>query len=150
MATYGTFVDGTTLKASELNDFLTSITITPVISQPSTLNGTRAGRYFKVNKFVFYQFYQAFSVSGTANNAIQVDLPVTAATNSVRLIGSGYYYVASTDIIPISIIRTSTTKASFLTDLSTSLSTFLGQTGGPTLTVASGDAISGCVYYEAA
>lgn len=153
MATFGTFVDGVSLKASELNSFLIKTTHTPVVRQSVTItNGsnTRAA-YSQVNKMVFYSATIYLTSAGTANNRIEVDLPVTAATNSAFAIGFGNYEDNSaTDMFNMVAVRVSTTRVAFLTNSSTSLTTFLGQTGGPTLTIASPDVLFVTLFYEAA
>lgn len=154
MATFGTFVDGVSLKASELNDFFVNTAFTPVFRQSATINISSSARfssYQKVNKIVFYSAKVNVTGAGTANNRIEMDLPVAAAANSERIIGGGHIFDDSTtDIIRVAAVRVSTTRVAFLSDLSTSLTTYLGQTGGPTLTIASGDRFSIFIAYEAA
>lgn len=157
MATYGTFVDGVSLKASEINDFFDLQSFTPVFYQSgavATQTGAttpRIGYYYQVNKIVFCQTHALFNASGTANNRIEFELPVTAAANAERVIGTGFIYdLSATDLIRVAVVRVSTTRVALLTNLSTSLTTYLGQTGGPTLTLALSDSISLTMRYEAA
>lgn len=153
VATFGTFVDGVSLKASELNSLLVSTTFTPVIRQSSSLTVTDAfGRYQKVSNTVLCQaFFQVFA-NGVANNRIEFDLPVTAATNSVRVIGSGYIFDAgSTNVLRVAVVRFSTTKAAFLGGLSNSLTNYLGLSAAtPTITLEAGDFFGFTIQYEAA
>lgn len=154
MATFGTFVDGVSLKASEINGLFSSVVSLPVIRQPAIVLGrsTVVGRYFIVNKLVFYSFTWATSNTGTANNRIELDLPVTAASNSMRVIGSGIYgdSGASPSNFRVAIVQYSTTRAAFLSETTTSLTTYVGQTNGPGLTLANNDSFSGFIVYEAA
>lgn len=154
MATFGTFVDGVSLKASEMNSLLASVQSLPVIRQPGIIAASSAqlGRYYIVNKLVFYNFSWSTNSNGTANNRIELDLPVTAASNSIRVIGSAYYVDsgASPLYYRVAIVQYSTTRAAFLSETTTSLTTYLGQTNGPGFTLGAGDAITGTIVYEAA
>lgn len=154
MATFGTFVDGVSLAASELNSLLKNTTFTPTFRQSVTIttsSQTRPANYQQVNKMIFCHVQALATGAGTANNRIEFDLPVTAAANAERVIGGGFIYDDSaTDVIRVAVVRVSTTRVSFLTNLSTSLTTYLGQTGGPTLTIAANDRFSLFMRYEAA
>jgi hypothetical protein len=154
MATFGTFVNNVSLKASELNTFFARTAFTPVFRQSATITtstSTRPSNYFIVNKLVFCSVRASATTSGTSNNRIEFDLPVAAASNAERVIGSGFIEDNSAnDIIRVIAVRVSTTRVAFLTNASTSLSTYLGQTGGPTLTIANLDIFSLFLTYEAA
>lgn len=152
MATYGTFVDGVSLKAAEANDFFTDINFTPVLRQSTvpTLS-TAAGAYLRVNKIVFAWFRVVASSSGSTGNRIEIDLPVTAASSSVEVIGAGFYLDASaTSYRHMAIVQFSTTRMAFLTSTGTSMTTYLGLTNGPNLRVETGDSFWGHVQYEVA
>jgi hypothetical protein len=154
MATYGTFVDDVSLKFSEVNDFFTAQTEPfPVLTQGVnvTYGNDRLMAYYKVNKFVHGNFYLNATTSGTLNSRIEVSLPVTAASSSVRLIGEALIY----DISAVSyricrIVQISTTRMAFLTDSATSLTTYLGQTNGPNTRLALNDILWGSFRYESA
>lgn len=157
MATFGTFVDGVSLKASEMNGLFASVVSAPVIRQPGIIStsGVLAprGSYYIVNKTVFYTFLWVNGTSGggTANNRIELDLPVAAASNSMRVIGDGLYLDSSANLqFRVAIVQYSTTRAAFLSETTTSLTTYLGQTNGPGLTLAVDDRITGLIVYEAA
>ena len=162
MATFGTFVDDVSLKASELNGFLKPTLSVPVMRQsnvilPQPANATSApfGVYFQVNKLVIYVWrFQANENSGfgTGGNAIELDLPVTAASNSVRVIGTGFYgdNSASPPFFRMSVVQFSATRARFMTGSATSLTSYLGLTNGPALTVSNNDRFNGVIMYEAA
>ena len=153
MATYGTFVDDTTLKASELNDFFPSVSVIPVVRQPSSVTTTvaRYGKYFVVNKTVFYVAHMVLSGAGTGGQRVEVDLPVAAASSSVRVIGHAYISDDSASrTYRCSVVQFSTTRAAFLSNDATSLTAYFGTSGGPNTALASGDAVSINICYEAA
>ena len=154
VATYGTFVDNTTLKASELNDFFKRVSFTPVVRQPSsvaTSTSNRSGTYFQVNKLVLCFIDFNVSGAGTSSNRIELDLPVTAASNSVRVIGSGYFFDTSIDDIRrLAVVQYSTTRAALITGAATSPTAYFGATNGPNTALASNDDIYVKMVYEAA
>lgn len=153
MATYGTFVDDTTLKASELNDFFNSTTFTPVVRQSSslTLSSASYGRYFRVNQLIFCIVHALPTSSGTAGQRIEIDLPVAAASSSVRVLGAGYFNNESgNDIYPLAVVQYSTARVAFISEIATTLTQYLGTSGGPNTGLASGDAIGFNIVYEAA
>jgi hypothetical protein len=148
MATYGTFVDATTLKASEANDFFRTQTSSPVAKQVVSLSGSGSNRFFVVNKTVFWNFVITISSSGTASNAITVDFPVASSSDSFRAIGFGYYFDSSDNIKLVSVVKASSTTVQFMTDAGTSLTNRLGI--NPAITAANGDVIVFNCIYEAA
>jgi len=154
VATYGTFVDNVTLKASEANDFFVwsqGSATNPVKQSNTPAQGSYVRGYAQVNKMVCWYIWWQSAGSGTSNNAITIDLPVAAAANSVRVIGAGYVFdSSSSDVFRVVAVRTSTTQISLLSEGSTSLTTFLGQTDGPSFLIATGDVIGLTVFYEAA
>jgi hypothetical protein len=153
MATFGTFVDDVSLKANELNDFLKRTTFTSVLTQGSVVSQQQQGQgfYFQVNKLVLCVVRCRPSTSGTLNQRIEVDLPVAAVSSSVRVIGGGYVYDSSdNDVTLLRVVQYSTTKVAFLTETTTSLTTYLGQSNGPALQIANNDDIFfHCVYAAA-
>jgi hypothetical protein len=153
MATYGTFVDDTTLKAAELNDFFPSVSVVPVLRQPSsvTITAARYAKYFVVNKTVFYVAHMILFAGGTGGQRIEVDLPVAAASSSVRVIGHAYINDDSANrIYRCSVVQFSTTRAAFLSNDATSLTAYLGTSGGPNIALANNDVVSINICYEAA
>mgnify|MGYP000293565503 CR=1 FL=1 len=154
MATFGTFVDGTSLKASELNDLFrqkSDASGTPVYQSGIVTQGAGSLRYFTVAKFVIGFFYASISGAGTAGNRIEAALPVTAASSSVRVIGSGLFRDNSPlGFRAIRVVQYSTTRMAFLTDTATSLTSYLGTTNGPAVTLANNDQLFGSFIYEAA
>jgi len=153
MATFGTFVDGVTLKASELNDLFIRTSFTPVLRQPASISvlGGRIGFYQRVNDLILCQINVSATNIGTANNRIEIDLPVTAATNAERVVGFGFIEDDSANVCyRVAVVRVSTTRVAFLAEGSTSLTTYVGQTGGPTLTIDTGDTVSLNIVYQAA
>ena len=115
MATYGTFTDGSMLKASELNDFFTTTTVTPVVRQTANLGNSAAntwGRYFRVNDLVIYMGKIAPQVNGTNLQRLELDLPVTAKTDNTRVIGNAYIFSTFHDfVVPV---LYSTTRVAFI------------------------------------
>lgn len=153
MATFGTFVDGTTLKASELNDLFKKTSFVPVLRQSNTVSTetNRRGLYFSVNKVVVADVYVSATTGGTPNNAMEIDLPVTAASSSIRVIGHGHFRDSSaSDFILVRAVQVSTTRMAFITETSDSLTAYLGTTNGPAITLASGDILTITIQYEAA
>jgi hypothetical protein len=154
MATYGTFVDDVSLKFSEVNDFFTAQTEPfPVLTQgvSVTYANDRLMAYYKVNKFVNGNFFFNVTGTGTLGSRIEVSLPVTAASSSVRLIGEALISdISALQYRVCRIVRISTTRMAFLTDSATSLTTYLGQTNGPNIRLASNDILLGSFRYEAA
>jgi len=153
VATYGTFVDGNTLKASEANDFLVWETFTPSVFQPGSLSTNDSDRYSQINKLVIVVYGFQVINPGTANNRIEVALPVTAnsATNNT-VIGSGFCLDISApgNIIRFSAVQYSTTRVAFLSNAANSTTAYLGTTAGGGPTLANQDFIKAVVMYEAA
>jgi hypothetical protein len=152
MATYGTFVDGVSLKAAEANDFFKWTTFTGVVKQSVTLSAsTNTCRYAQVNKLIHVSFYFVISSTGTTGNRVEVNLPVTAASSSIRTVGFGTIRDQSAlttyNVVPV---LNSTTTVAFLSTSATSLTNYFGVTGGPTVTLASSDTVRCSIVYEAA
>lgn len=155
MATYGTFVDGVTLKASEANDFFIEKGASTGITQGVTPVQNISTRYFVVNKLVVVVGNTFFSGGGTPGSVIEMTLPVTASSGASRVIGSAKYQDLVNDVIYVlRIVRTSTTKAQFLSEGGTSLTDRFGI--NPAVTIqAGGVGFSGSTFtykliYEAA
>ena len=157
MATYGTFVDGVSLKAVEVNDFFVWTTFTPVLKQSNTVgiksSPNSLGRYARVNKLILVNIRCGVSdaSTGTANNAIEINLPVAAATTSSRVVGRALITDFSPQdyILGVPVLN-STTTVRFLANAGTSLTSYVGLTGAPTLTLAENDSVSCFLMYEAA
>jgi hypothetical protein len=151
MATFGTFTDGSVLKAIEMNGMFAATTFTPVVRQSAVItNGTvRIASYFQVNKLVMCAVTLSLSSAGTANNRIEIDLPVTAKSNSFDVIGSGYYFAPSTYNV-LRVVQYSTTRMAFFGQPANSLTAYWGTTAGGQTTIASGHSIGAVVMYEAA
>jgi hypothetical protein len=154
MATFGTFANGVSLKAVELNDFLVWTSFTPVLRQSATVATVasgRVGRYASVNKLIYVNYNMQANGAGTASNRFEVDLPLTAVSSSGRVAGFGVFFDASSStiyqIIPVLV---STTRFAFITSSATSLTSYLGTTNGPAITLAVSDQLQFSVVYEAA
>jgi hypothetical protein len=146
MATFGTFVDSETLKAAELNTFFERTLFTPVYRQaenPITLTNPY-GVHFRVNKTVFCTAEAGFAGSTTQNNILTGDLPVTAASNDVRVIGVGYILTNIGDFIRLVAVKYSTTRVAFLSDSATSLTNYFADGQSP------GAGMGFTIAYEAA
>ena len=152
MATYGTFVDGVTLKADEANDFFKKATVSTGITQGVTPGQNTSTRYFVVNKLVVVFGRALFSAGGTPGSVIEMTLPVTASSGSFRVIGSARYEDFVNDVTYVlRIVKTSTTKAQFLSEGGTSLTDRFGI--NPAVTIQTGSFGSSLRYqlmYEAA
>lgn len=153
MATFGTFVDGVSLKASELNSFFETTSWNPSITQGVGLGeaGGTEGFYFRVNKLVVCRFVALPVNTGTALNRVEINLPVTAASSSVRVIGTCFFFDASANTYRhCRVVQFSTTAMAFITETATSLTSYLGNTNGPAVQVTSPDSFRGYAIYEAA
>lgn len=154
MATFGTFTDNSTLKASELNDFFRFTNFTPTFKQSNTLpNTTFYARYFQVNKIVVVNFAWANNslTQGISNNRIELTLPITALSRNVCHLGSGHYWDNNaTNMIRISAVQFNTTTVAFLADDATSITNYLGLTGSAVSQSEGLDRISCTFVYEAA
>lgn len=152
MATYGTFVDGVTFKASEANDFLVWTSFTPQIFQGGAALGLLGGArssYARVNDLIIYQLTVTMSTSSaSAGSAIEALLPINASADTPRVIGSGFI-LGSSNLDRFAVVRQSATRVRFLSDTTTSLTTFIGQTNGPAITLT-GNQIQFSIMYEAA
>jgi hypothetical protein len=143
VATYGTFVDDVVLTAAETNDFLVWQTFIPEVFQPSLIALSASNRYAKyaqVNKLVIGSIaLQVGGVAGTGGNRLEFALPVTAASNSVKVIGVGW----AENWKRLCIIRVSTTRAAVLRDNSVA-------TSGIDTALGAGVGLSFNFMYEAA
>lgn len=142
MATYGTFVDGVTLKASEANDFFGELSNTAGATQGVTPSQTGTTSYFVVNKLVFGYGNRSFTTAGTAGSAIEITLPVTASSSLLQVIGSGVFVNQITNVTyPLIVMKTSTTRAQFLSEEGTSLTNRFGNDPGVTIPAGSFGAV---------
>jgi len=150
MATFGTFVDGSTLKANELNDFFRVVSSTSVgVSQGVSLSTSNViSRYWMVNKVVFWNFIFTITSGGTISNPIVLNLPVAASSDSFRTVGSARYFLAGAGVKVLTAVKASTTTLQFYADNGTSLTNRFGVS--PVRTAQNGDNLSGTVVYEAA
>lgn len=151
MATYGTFVDGVSLKASEVNDFFVWTTFTGVLKQGVTVaTSSNASRYARVNDLIHVCYSLKSGGLGTTG-AIEVDLPITAVSAAARTVGFGIFFDSDTSttysIVPA---LNSTTTVRFLTSSATSLTSYLGLANGPLITLANNDELQFSIVYEAA
>jgi len=152
VATYGTFVDDVSLRASEANDFFAKLTNTTGATQGVTPAQTGSTLYFVVNKLVYGFGRRLFTGAGTASSAIEITLPVTASSGSFRVIGGGLFSDQVNDLrYRLAVVKTSTTKAQFLSETGTSLTNRFGN--NPGVTIQAGQFGAGLYFsfcYEAA
>jgi hypothetical protein len=157
VATFGTFADNDTLKATELNDLFRVTSFNPVVRQDVTLtlggSNTFYGRYFRVNKMVHVvMFFDNQIVGGTTNNRIDFNLPVTAASRNIGVIGSGWFLEKGVPdkIVRLAVVQFSTTAAALLANDATSTTNYLGLTGTAVTKFDFNERLA-CVFsYEAA
>lgn len=152
MATFGTFVDAVSLKASELNTLFQRTAFNPVMRQSNTISQSGAAFYFQVNKVVVCTINFIAGSTGTAGNQVELDLPVTSSSGASRVIGYGYFFDfgAANPVRILRVVRISTTRVAFLTETATTMTQYLGLTNGPAITIASNDRVFCTFAYEAA
>lgn len=159
MAGFGTFVDNVMLSAAEMNSLSVYRSYTPKCFQSVEITPGAAdtsGRYVQINKIVHGIFQFSVGSNGTANNRIEITLPVTASSASMGVIGCCWFLPSTsfTGSLRLLCITYSTTRMAFLTNDSIADTTYFGQTNGPTRTLtgsgSSGDLLRGFFMYEAA
>ena len=125
---------------------------TPTLTQSATVTKTVTyAKYFQVGKIVVVVWDLAVTGAGTANNAVLVGLPVTAASAATKPVGGGMINDASvpTNITGLPYLN-STTTFGYL-DTTAAANVVLGQTGAAfAAALASPDAVRGFAIYEAA
>lgn len=114
-------------------------THTPTITQSGTVTKTTTySRSVKIGRLVIWSFLLAVTGSGTGGNDVTLSLPYTAAQAGNMTVGAATLYNGATNVQGEWAINTTTTIAMY-------------QTGGFYNTaLASGNAITGTVVYEAA
>ena len=124
-------------------------TWTPAVTQSGAVTATTTyAKYMRIQKLVIASAYMSITGTGTANNAVEMSLPITAASSSAQIIGSGIIFDDSaTKVYVVSAAIYSTTKAIFYADQ-------MG-TGGvwgvdPNLALANADQVRVLLTYEAA
>lgn len=126
---------------------------TPVLTQSGAVTKTVTyARYTQIGKTVHVEITLAVTGAGSANNAVTVSLPVTAASASSQPIGSGYIVDASAVAnYPGVVTMNATTTATFLDATQPTGAVRLGQTGSAfSAAFASGDSVGLFATYEAA
>lgn len=160
MAQY-TLADGDYPTASILNTYAMGeggawTSWTPTVTQPGavTVTNTRS-RYARYGRTIHFTGYLSVTGSGTANNAIVISLPVTAADLTGLQIGTGTLLDASTGLYHSFHVAPSSATAFVVRASSTGTSGTatpnLGVTGAPfAASLASGDVLGFGGTYEAA
>lgn len=126
---------------------------TPTLTQSSAVTKTVTyAKYEKIGRFVAMVVRLDVTGTGTANSAVTVSPPFTAAAANDIPLGTGYIYDASSGSpFAPAIVSFSTTTALHFIDTTASASVYLGQTGTIfSSALASGDVISISALYEAA
>lgn len=122
---------------------------TPTVSQGASSNISKTvtySKYIKVGRFVLWTFNISMTAAGTAGSPLRLSLPHAAASTGALSAGGGYIYDASAN----------TTYAGAWGGGTASLIQLIGDWSngawgqGPSVAVASGDALLGFVIYEAA
>jgi len=125
---------------------------TPTLTQSGAVTKTVTyAKYEKIGRLVSCNVYLTVTGAGTANAAITVSLPFTAATNV--FFGSGYIFDSSLpQILMAVVIPSGTTAAQFFdTTQATTGAVSLGQTGTAfAFALAAGDTIAMGLTYESA
>lgn len=134
--------------------FPTWVTVAPVLTQgvAITVDGTQVSAWskrVKIGNFLAYQFNIKAGSAGTGAQPIQVALPVAGigSGGAYRVAGSAHFFDASTNIdYVLAPYMWQNNSLEFAHD--TSGGDNFGV--GPAITIASGDIISGSVFYEVA
>lgn len=101
---------------------------TPTLTQSGAVTKTvTRAKYFRFGNWVIALYHLTVTGTGTANNAITVSLPVTAAYAANAHCGAGRIF-ATTNFPGIACL-TSTTTAGLLDTTTSTTGVFLGQTG---------------------
>lgn len=119
-------------------------TWTPTLTQSAAVTKTVGyASYYKIGRMLTFSWYLTATAAGTASNAIRVSIPVyTAAYANDNIVGSGYVYDASANVVyggPVTMF--STTEVAFYVG-SGAVANRLG-IAGMTAALANGDVITG-------
>jgi len=122
---------------------------TPTLTQSVTVTKTVTyAKYMKIGRMVTVRVDLAVTSAGTANNAIKIGLPVTAATSGNHVvIGNAWVFDASVPLLSVGVARGLTTTE---TDLLMNGTVGVPIGVNPNFALASGDEVAMCVTYESA
>jgi hypothetical protein len=123
-------------------------TWTPTVTQLGTVTVTNNfARYARIQKLVVATTYLTVTGTGTTNNAVIVSLPITCASVSSQIVGTGFIYDGNTANMytVVAAIESTTTAGFYYTNPSGS---FFGQS--PNIALAVGDQLRFLFTYEAA
>ena len=140
-----------TLVPTITNTSLGWASYTPTFTQSATITKTvNYAKYIQYGKLIIANVGITATSSGTANNAIVVGLPVTAASGAVGAIGAARITDFGVSNYPCLPIVASTTTLNFL-DATQATTVFMGQTGAAfSGALGSSDSVVFVVAYEAA
>ncbi|NDF13036.1 MAG: hypothetical protein EB060_09525 [Proteobacteria bacterium] len=122
---------------------------TPTLTQSATVTFTTNDSQYKLldNNTVVWQFNLTATSAGTASNAIQLTLPLTAAaSNAYSCVGAALILKNSGALIYSSVAALSSTTAMRFFSGSGTSANYVGIT--PAITLASGDQIAGTITYR--
>lgn len=149
------FAAGHVLAAADFDTlFPTGIGVwtnySPTWTQSATITHTvNWAKYAKVGRITLLSVYLTATSAGTANNAVTVTLPTTAA-NAGAVAGGGFFLFdasASTFYTGIPLLATTSTVVFY----ANAVTAAIGQTGGSfTAAIASSDQIRFNLVYESA
>lgn len=141
--------DGTALPASTLNQIgAVWETWTPAVTQSGAVTATTTlARYMRIQKLVIAVAKMTITGTGTANNAVTLSLPITA-NNTAQMIGSGFIYDASANLLDLVICEGATTTTTKFYRDGVGANAFWGIDRN--IALANGDVISVTLMYEAA
>jgi len=122
---------------------------TPTLTQSAAVTKTVTyAKYEKIGRMVSVTVSLSVTGTGTANNAITVTLPFTAA--SAVYVGSGYMLDSGVLFYPMIVWPGSTTAVSFLDATQGTGAVSMGQTGAVfSAALAAGDLVAFSLTYEA-
>ncbi|HMS60688.1 MAG TPA: hypothetical protein PKD63_00290 [Solirubrobacteraceae bacterium] len=122
---------------------------TPTVTQSGTVAATVThSRYVRLGRTIMWSFRLDVTGAGTYGNAIALSLPVAARAGNVFAAGTGYIYDASGPSMYVGAWHLASTTTLHLID--SDVASFASVGASPSVTLASGDVISGTVTYEAA
>jgi hypothetical protein len=145
----GTWSAGDILTAADLNAIGTFASYTPVLAQSGTRSATvNHAKFCQINKMCIANVSLTCTTTGSADNAITVTLPVSAANSGDVAFGSGFFYDDSlTDVRLVSVRRDTGTTVIFYVEESANS---FGLGSSPSLALGNNDVISFSIAYETA
>jgi hypothetical protein len=143
----GTWSPGDILTADDLNAIGVWESYTPVLDQNGTRSATiNYAEYVVINKMCIVNVDLTCTTTGSANNIIQVSLPV-ASVSGIAGSGSGTFFDSSaTDVYLLAAVVSSSVGVVFQAETSTGNN--FGAT--PNVTLGNNDVLSFSIVYQVA